>query len=158
MAHQDRKVMTVTVETYGPADLYVVGFPEDHVPDRVKEALLESLSSGVITLLDLTVIKRAGDGSVEVIEIENLGDEFDLTVIDATSTGLIGDEDIETMASEMEPGTSALAILVENTWARSIAGAVIDSGAVVLAAERIPADVVNEVAALAGLGDEPTTD
>jgi uncharacterized membrane protein len=147
----------VTVERYGPADLYVVAFPEDHVPDRVKESLLESLSSGVITLLDLTVIKKAEDGSVEVIEIENLGDEFDLTVVDATSTGLIGDEDIDTMVAEMEPGTTALAILIENTWARSIAGAVLDSGAVVLAAERIPADVVNEVAELAGLADEPST-
>lgn len=145
--------MTVTVESYGPADLYVVAFPEDHVPDRVKEALLASLTSGVITLLDLTLIKRAADGSAEVIEIENLGDEFDLTVLDASSTGLIGDEDIDDLVAEMEPGTSALAVLLENTWARSIAGAVIDSGAVVLAAERIPADVVNEVAALAGLAE-----
>lgn len=148
----------MTVERYGPADLYVVAFPEDHVPDRVKDALLESLSSGVITLLDLTVIKRAEDGSVEVIEIENLGDEFDLTVIDATSTGLIGDEDIDAMVAQMEPSTTALAILLEHTWARSIAGAVLDSEAVVLAAERIPAAVVNEVAALAGVADEPAMD
>lgn len=144
----------MTAERFGPADLYVVAFPEERVPDRVKEALLESLSSGVITLLDLTVIRRTNDGSVEVVEIENLGDEFDPTALDATSTGLIGDEDIDAMVAQMEPGTTALAILLEQTWARSIAGAVLDSGAAVLAAERIPAAVVNEVATLAGVGDE----
>lgn len=143
--------------SFGPADLYVVAFPEAHVPDRVKQAVLDALASGVITLLDLTVIKKADDQSVEVIEIENLGDEFDLTVVDATSTGLIGEEDIDAMAAQMAPGTSALAILLENTWARSIAGAVFESGAVVLAAERIPADVVNEIAELASVADESVT-
>lgn len=141
----------MTVDSFGPADLYVVAFPEDHVPAAVKQALLDTLSSGVLTLLDLTVIKKALDGSVQVIEIENLGDEFDLTVVEANSTGLIGEEDIDPLAADMAPGTSALAILLENTWARSLAGAVLGSGAVVLAAERIPAAVVNEVAELAGV-------
>lgn len=144
----------MTVDSYGPADLYVVAFPDDHVPGAVRQALLDTLASGVITLLDLTVIKKSADGAVQVIEIENLGDEFDLTVIDATSTGLIGDEDIDGIAAELEPGTSALAILLENTWARQLAGALIGSDAVIVAAERIPASVVNEVAELAGLGEE----
>lgn len=146
------------MDSFGPADLYVVAFPQDHVPDAVKTALTDSLGSGVITLLDLTLIKKGADGDVEVIEIENLGDEFDLTAVDATSTGLIGDEDIDSLVADMEPGTSALAVLLENTWARSIAGAVFASGAVVLAAERIPADVLNEVAELAGLEDDDSTD
>jgi len=149
-----KKVDEMTVDSYGPADLYVVAFPEDHVPAAVRQALLDTLASGVITLLDLTLIRKSADGGVQLIEIENLGDEFDLTVIDATSTGLIGDEDVDGIVAELEPGTSALAILLENTWARQLAGAVLGSGAIVLAAERIPAAVVNEVAELAGLGEE----
>lgn len=111
----------------------------------------------MITLLDLTVVKRRLDGSVEVTEIESLGDEFDLTVLEATGTGLLGDEDLDDIAADLPPGTSALAILLENTWARSIAAAVIDSGATVIAAQRIPADVVNEVAELAGLTAAPAS-
>lgn len=149
--------MVAVVDTsYGPADLYVVAFPSDHVPDRVRQALVEALVGGVITLLDLTVVKRRLDGSVGVVEIESLGDELDLTVLEATGTGLLGDEDLDQIAADLEPGTSALAILLENTWARSIAAAVIDSGATVVAAQRIPADVVNEVAELAGLAPTPT--
>ena len=141
----------MTVDSYGPADLYVVAFPEDHVPAAVRQALLDTLASGVITLLDLTLIKKSADGSLQLVEIENLGDEFDLSVVNATSTGLIGDEDLDDVAAELESGTSALAVLLENTWARQLAGAILGSGAVVVAAERIPAAVVNEVAELAGV-------
>ena len=145
--------MTVTVETYGPADLYVVAFPSEHVPDQIREAVLQTLSSGVIKLLDLVLVRRAPDGSTEVLEIESLGDEFDLTVIETTGSGLVGQEDLDELIEEVEPGTSVLVFLFENTWARSIAAAVRDTGAVVISAQRFPADVVNEVAELAGVSE-----
>ena len=144
-------MVTVTVETYGPADLYVVAFPSEHVPDQIREAVLQTLSSGVIKLLDLVLVRRGQDGSTEVLEVENLGEEFDLTLIETTGSGLVGQEDLDELIEEVEPGTSVLVFLFENTWARSIAAAVRDTGAVVISAQRFPADVVNEVAELAGV-------
>lgn len=141
----------MTVETYGPADLYVVAFPSERVPDQIREAVLQTLSSGVIKLLDLVLVRRAQDGSTEVLEIESLGDEFDLTLIETTGSGLVGQEDLDELIEEVQPGTSVLVFLFENTWARSIAAAVRDTGAVVISAQRFPADVVNEVAELAGI-------
>ena len=143
--------MTVTVETYGPADLYVVAFPSEHVPDQIREAVLQTLGSGVIKLLDLVLVRRGQDGSTEVLEIESLGEEFDLTLIETTGSGLVGQEDLDELIEEVEPGTSVLVFLFENTWARSIAAAVRDTGAVVISAQRFPAEVVNEVAELAGV-------
>ena len=137
--------------SFGPADLYVVAFPEDHIPDEVRESLLATLESGVITLLDLIVVRRRDDGSLEILEVDVLGDEIDLTEIEVTGSGLVGEEDLDQLTSELPPGSSALVVLLENTWARSIAGAVRDAGATVLAVDRFPADVVNEVAELAGL-------
>ena len=141
----------MTVDTYGPADLYVVSFPSEHVPEQIRESVLTTLSSGVIKLLDLVLVRRAADGSTEVLEIESLGEEFDLTVIETTGSGLVGQEDLDELIEEVEPGTSVLVFLFENTWARSIAAAVRDTGAVVVSAQRFPADVVNEVAELAGV-------
>lgn len=143
----------MTVDTYGPADLYVLAFPTDRIPLGVRDAVLSTLSSGVITLLDLVVVRKHDDGSSEVVEIDNLGDELDLTVIQASSTGLIGEEDLDELVAEVAPGSSVLVALFENTWARAIAGAVRESGAEVISAQRFPADVVNEVAELAGLGE-----
>lgn len=141
----------MTVETYGPADLYVVAFPSEHVPEQIREAVLTTLSSGVIKLLDLVLVRRSADGSTEVLEIESLGEEFDLNVVETTGSGLVGQEDLDELIEEVEPGTSVLVFLFENTWARSIAAAVRDTGAVVISAQRFPADVVNEVAELAGV-------
>ena len=136
--------------TFGPADLYVVAFPEDHIPARVRESLLATLESGVITLLDLTVVRRHEDGSLDILEVDVLGDEIDLTEIELTGSGLVGQDDLDALTSELPPGTSALVVLLENTWARSITAAVREAGAEVLAVERFPAEVVNEVAELAG--------
>ena len=136
--------------TFGPADLYVVAFPEDHIPSAVRESLLSTIASGAITLLDLTVVKRLEDGSVDVLEIDVLGDEIDLTEIELPGPGLIGEEDLDQLTSELPPGSSALVVLLENTWARAVTASVREAGATVLAVERFPADVVNQVAELAG--------
>jgi uncharacterized membrane protein len=139
--------------TFGPADLYVVAFPDDHIPAEVRESLLATLQGGAITLLDLTLVRRHDDGSLDILEVEVLGDEIDLTEIELTGSGLVGEEDLDALTSELPPGSSALVVLLENTWARSITAAVLDAGASVLAVERFPADVVNEVAEAAGFDD-----
>ncbi|GAA3640837.1 DUF6325 family protein [Microlunatus ginsengisoli] len=136
--------------SFGPADLYVVAFPEDHIPAPVRESLLATLESGVITLLDLTVVRRTADGEIDILEVDVLGDEIDLTEIELSGSGLLGEEDLDLLTRELPAGSSALVVLLENTWARSIAGAVRDAGATVLAVDRFPAEVVNEVAELAG--------
>ena len=145
--------MTVTVETYGPADLYVVAFPSEHVPDQIREAVLQTLTVASSSCSTSSWSVGRQDGSTEVLEIESLGDEFDLTLIETTGSGLVGQEDLDELIDEVEPGTSVLVFLFENTWARSIAAAVRDTGAVVISAQRFPADVVNEVAELAGVSE-----
>lgn len=150
-ADHDQRVTTVTVDSFGPADLYVVAFPTERIPMGVRDAVLATLSSGVITLLDLVVVRKQQDGSSEVVELEQLGDELDLTVFQANSSGLIGDEDLDELVAEVPAGSSVLVTLFENTWARGIASAVQNSGAEVISAQRFPADVVNEVAELAGV-------
>ena len=54
------------------------------------------------------------------------------------------------MSGSTDPDTTTLVVLLENTWARQIAAAVGDANAVVRSVTRFPAEVVNEVAALAG--------
>jgi len=142
--------------TFGPADLYVVAFPEDHIPAPVKESLLATIASGAITLLDLTMVRRLEDGTIDILEVDVLGDEIELTEIELPGAGLVGEEDIDELTRELPPGSSALVVLLENTWARAVTAAVRDAGATVLAVDRIPADVVNEVAELASFSSAET--
>ncbi len=143
--------MTTAQPTFGPGELYVVAFPQERIPETVWAPVADAVRHGVITLLDLTVIRRRADGGLQIVEIEELGDEIDVTVVEAVATGLVGEDDLAEVTAGLEPGTSALVLLLEHTWARTIAAAVREAGAVVLATERFPSDVMNEVGAIAGV-------
>jgi hypothetical protein len=62
-----------------------------------------------------------------------------------TIDALISDEDIEALQETLEPDSSAAILVFEHTWAIPFRDAVVDSGGVLAAAVRIPADVVEDV-------------
>ena len=140
--------------TYGPADLYVVEFPSTSVPAMVTASLRDVAAAGVITLLDLALVRTMEGGTSELVELDQFADELGMVGVMPPATGLIGMDDIEEFAGDLTPGTSCLIVLMENTWARKITKAVLDAGATVVAVERFPAEVVNEVAALAADGED----
>jgi len=142
----------MAADTFGPVELFVIRFPQERVPDNFRASVLAVLAGGAVTLLDLTVIHHTEQG-LELLELEMVGDEIDLTAVELPAQGLIGNEDLEALADELEVGTTALVLAIEHTWARDVVAAVRESGAEVIAAERIPADVVNEVVALAQSAD-----
>jgi hypothetical protein len=138
----------MAADTFGPVELFVICFPQEQVPKSFRSSVLNVLAGGAVTLLDLTVIHRTDQG-LEMLELEMVGDEIDLTAVELPAQGLVGNEDLTALADGLEVGTTALVLAIEHTWAREVVGAVRESGARVVATERIPADVVNDVVALA---------
>jgi Family of unknown function (DUF6325) len=144
----------MAADTFGPVELFVIRFPQERIPESFRSSVLGVLAGGAVTLLDLMVIHHTDQG-LELLELEMLGDEVDLTTVELPAQGLIGNEDLEALAEELEVGTTALVLAIEHTWARGVVAAVRESGAEVIATERIPADVVNEVVELAASADGP---
>jgi uncharacterized membrane protein len=144
--------MTVAEMTYGPADLYVIEFPTNSVPSTVTATLRDVATAGVITLMDVALVRTGDDGAPAVVELDEFADEFGMTGLMPLATGIIGIEDIEGILDDLTPGTSSLVVLMENTWARNVTRAVLDADARVVTVERFPAEVVNDVAALATEG------
>lgn len=140
--------------TYGPADLYVVEFPASSIPSAVTKTLRDVAGAGVITLLDVALIRTADDGTRQVLELVDFAEELGLADLLPQATGLIGIDDITDLAGDLAPGSATLVVLMENTWARTITQAVHDADARVVAVERFPAEVVNDVAALASDGKD----
>ncbi|HEY3406556.1 MAG TPA: DUF6325 family protein [Propionicimonas sp.] len=140
--------------TYGPADLYVIEFPTSSVPSTVTATLRDVAAAGVITLMDVALVRTDDDGAPVVVELDEFADEFGMTGLMPLATGIIGIEDIEGIVDDLTPGTSTLVVLMENTWARNVARAVLEADARVVTVERFPAEVVNDVAALATEGQE----
>ncbi len=143
----------MATSTFGPVEIVAVAFPADRIPADVQASVLAVLATGTITLLDLAVVRRSDAGDVELLEVTDLGDELEITDVELTGAGLAGEEDLDEIAAGLAPGTSALVLVIEHTWARGVVEAARDAGGVVLLSERIPAEVVNEVADLALVED-----
>lgn len=133
--------------TNGPAEFVVVSFPEDRLPEPVREAIFALAGSEAVRLLDVAVVRRGLDGSTTLIELQDLGDEIEIEALSLPSAGLFSDEDAAEVTTDLEPGTTGLIMLIEHVWARDLTRAARAAGAKVLAAELVPAPAVEEVLA-----------
>jgi uncharacterized membrane protein len=131
-------------EFLGPVELAVIAFPGSNFNGGVAPALAELVEQGTIRILDLVFVRKDEDGSMIGLELEDIGDEagpFD--DLDGESGGLLSDEDLEMAAELLEPGSAAVLIVWENTWARTVVTAIAESGGVLVAHDRIDAETVN---------------
>lgn len=133
---------------YGPVDLYLVGF-ENEVDRSALQALADLTKTGVVRLIDLVAVEKTEDGDVTVLEIADHIDEYGFEEFDADAVGLTGEEDIAELAESLAPGTSAVIVALEQTYARDLAEKLAAGGGELLRYERIPAPIVNAVMDLA---------
>jgi len=123
------------IEEMGPIDYLLVEWPERQPHGELAPQLVDLVGRGLIRILDLVFMAKAADGTVEVLEISDMPT---LAVLEGASSGLVDDEDLETAAAVMEPGTSAALLIYENTWAAPFAIAMRKSGGQVVSNGRIP--------------------
>lgn len=127
---------------YGPVEFYLVGFEGDRPDPATFQALRDLIDGGTVRLLDFVVLSKSADGDVELRDLaddqaEALGDARPL------ADGLAGEEDILMLAEHVPPGTSAAVVVLELTFARTLAEKLQAAGGEVLRTERVPAPVVN---------------
>ena len=97
------------------------------------------LDNGV-GVLDLLVLKKDADGSLEAFEFSDLdvGEIGELRTYESELAMLLSEEDMTSLAAAIEPGSSAAVLVWENTWAAPFASAVRRSGGQLVASGRIP--------------------
>jgi uncharacterized membrane protein len=138
----------------GPVDVVVIGYPAD--APRTGEAIplmLDLVDRGIIRILDVAGVEKQADGTVNVVQITDIdGDGFpDLVAFEGAQTGMLGDQDFQTAAEAMEPGSAAVLLVFENSWAAPFVSAVRRNGGTVLGVQRVPAeDLMEAIEALEG--------
>ena len=128
----------------GPVEFLVLAFPGETVAADVIAPLTALRDSGGVRVIDTMVVIKAADGSVTSAE---LGDFEHLRgAVDAAgeAVNLMGEEDAAEAAGLLEPGSSALLVLVEHLWATAAAEAFRKAGGHVAASVRIPPEYVSE--------------
>jgi hypothetical protein len=129
-------------DVLGPIDIIVIGYPPgapmkgDAVP-----IFLDLVERGIIRVFDALFVRKNEDGTVSGLDFSELDEDTagDLTVFNGASTGMLGNDDAEAVAAELEPGSGAAIIVYENRWAAPFAVAVRRNGGRLIASERISA-------------------
>ncbi|GAA4755030.1 DUF6325 family protein [Gordonia alkaliphila] len=138
--------MTDNSSLLGPVELMMVSMPDTGISPQVLAALAAQVRAGTVRILDLVLVTRAGEDEIEATELSL--DAVGIEIMDLALPGLTGDEDIALLAESLEVGESAAIVALELVWARDLGAALAAEGSEVIAAERIPSAVVNEIANL----------
>jgi hypothetical protein len=128
------------VDELGPVDWIVVEFPGSRFSGQIAPALLDLVERDLVRVLDLLVLKKDADGTLEAFELSDLdqGEIGDLRTYESELAMLLSEEDVTSLAAAIEPGSSAAVLVWENTWAAPFASAVRRSGGQLVASGRIP--------------------
>ncbi len=127
----------------GPIEYFLIAFGSDTISDNVINELDELAKAGIVRILDLIFLRKTADGDVSVLELDEVEDITAFAEIDGAYGALVGDEDIDFVGSQIDPGSSAALVVVEDLWAASLAAAIEGSGGTLLAGARIPRDLAD---------------
>jgi hypothetical protein len=128
------------VDELGPVDWIVVEFPGSRFNGQIAPALFDLVQRDLVRVLDLLVLKKDDDGTLEAFELSDLdeGEIGELRTYESELAMLLSEEDVTSLAAAIEPGSSAAVLVWENTWAAPFASAVRRSGGQLVASGRIP--------------------
>jgi hypothetical protein len=126
-------------DSMGPISYLIVEFPGNKMTGAGLEELLRLVDIGIVRILDLEFITRRDDGSVVALSLQELeGGDFDWTVFDGASSGLLDQSDFDEVGDTIAPGSSAGILIFENRWATAFVDGLRQGGAELVAAGYIP--------------------
>ena len=129
-----------TLDELGPVDYLVVEFPAGHQSFTGEGAaeLARLHDAGIIRIMDVLILAKAADGSVDAMELSDLDELGELARVEAQLAQTLAEEDVEHLAAAMDPGSVAGVLVYENVWAAPFASAMRRAGGQLIANGRIP--------------------
>ena len=128
----------------GPVDYIVVEFPAgaSNFTGEMAAELLALVDSGTIRVIDILILTKNDDGTVEAMELSDIDELGPLQAVEAELAELLAAEDVGKLAAAMEPGSTAGVLIWENLWAAPFASAARRSGGQLVASGRIPIQAI----------------
>ena len=134
----------VSIDELGPVDYLIVEFPAgaSNFTGEMATELLALVDAGMIRVIDVLILTKNEDGSVDAIELEDLDDLGEFQRLEAELAEMLAEEDVEHLAAAMDPGSTAGVLIWENLWAAPFASAARRAGGQLIANGRIPAQAI----------------
>jgi Family of unknown function (DUF6325) len=132
------------VDALGPVDWIVVEFPGSKFSGEIAPILADLVERDLVRVLDLLVLKKDEDGTLEAFELSDL-DESEIGGLrdhEKELAMLLSEDDVTNLAAAIEPGSSAAVLVWENKWAAPFGSAVRRAGGQLVASGRIPVQAI----------------
>jgi len=128
----------------GPVDYLVVELPRGHsnLTGEMAHELAALVEAGTIRLLDLLVLHKDDEGTIEAFEIDDLDAVEELQALEVEIAEILAAKDVKNLAEAMENGTTAAVVVWENRWAAPFAAAARRAGGQLIASGRIPTQAI----------------
>jgi hypothetical protein len=132
------------LDSLGPVDYVIVEFPagKSNFTGEMAEELLRLVDTGTIRVIDILILTKNEDGTVDAMELSDIPELGPLQAIETQLADLLAADDVENLAAAMDPGSTAGVLVWENLWAAPFGSAVRHSGGQLLATGRIPIQAI----------------
>ena len=133
-----------SLDELGPVDYLIVEFPAgaSSFTGEMAAELVKLSDAGTIRLIDILILTKNEDGSVDAAELSDIDELGELQQIEAQLAELLAEEDVAHLAAAMDTGSTAGVLIWENTWAAPFASAARRSGGQLIANGRIPIQAI----------------
>ena len=132
------------IDELGPVDYLVVEFPPgaQNFDGEMAAELVRLSDAGTIRVLDLMILQKTADGSVDAYEIDETDVVDEIRALETHVSEILAADDVLNLAAAMEPGSVAGVLVWENTWAAPFASAARRAGGQLIATGRIPIQAI----------------
>lgn len=139
-------------DVYGPVDFVLLEFTGNRLTGKAADEVLRLVDTGIISLYDALFIGKSAEGEVYALDLATGAADGDgFQELTGARSGLLGDEDVSAAAEAMQPGSLAVLIVYENTWAVPFVKAAREAGGELIATARIPGtDIMAALDAMEG--------
>jgi uncharacterized protein DUF6325 len=133
-----------SLDKLGPVDYLVVEFPAgaSNFTGEMAKELVALVEAGTIRVIDVLILVKDADGSVDAMELSDVADLGPLQQIEAELAELLAADDVANLAAAMDPGSTAGVLIWENLWAAPFASAARRAGGQLIADGRIPIQAI----------------
>ena len=114
----------------------------DNFTGEMAKELLALVDAGTIRVIDVLILTKNEDGSVDAMELSDVEELGELQALEAELAELLAEDDVVHLAAAMDPGSTAGVLIYENLWAAPFASAARRSGGQLIANGRIPIQAI----------------
>lgn len=129
-----------------PVEFVMITFDGDSLSGDIAPAISDLVERGLVRIIDFASVSKTIDGTVTILEAGELAEDLAtaLQALAGDTPGLMSQADLEEMAEDLAPGTTAAMFLVEHVWTSRFAEALRAVNGELVFSERIPAAVIAE--------------